>query len=96
MYIAYKFQIYQTQVGSTAVRLRLAHYTSWVKRWSKAMDFLQTIFQSNIFLLCIFEIKSYKKKLQNLTKTYDPVVTKSKGMLKTPEFDITYAISRIA
>ena len=31
-----------TQVGSPAVRLRLARCTAWVKRWSKAMDFLQT------------------------------------------------------
>ena len=28
-----------TQVGSPAVRLRLAHCTAWVKRWSEAMDF---------------------------------------------------------
>ena len=39
-----------TQVGSPAVRLRLARCTSWVKLWSEAMDFLQTIFKSNIFL----------------------------------------------
>ena len=45
----------QTQVGSPAVRLRLAHCTAWVKRWSEAMDFLQTIFKTNIFLLRIFE-----------------------------------------
>ena len=32
-----------TQVGSPAVRLRLARCTAWVKRWSEAMDFLQTI-----------------------------------------------------
>ena len=29
----------ETQVGSPAVRLRLAHCTAWVKRWSEAMDF---------------------------------------------------------
>ena len=45
----------QTQVGSPAVRLRLARCTAWVKRWSEAMDFLQTIFKTNIFLLRIFE-----------------------------------------
>ena len=44
-----------TQVGSPAVRLRLAGCTAWVKRWSEAMDFLQTIFKINIFLLPIFE-----------------------------------------
>ena len=27
-----------TQVGSPAVRLRLARCTAWVKRWSEAMD----------------------------------------------------------
>ena len=44
-----------TQVGSPAVRLRLARCTAWVKRWSEAMDFLQTIFKTNIFVLRIFE-----------------------------------------
>ena len=29
-----------TQVGSPAVRLRLARCTAWVKRWSEAIDFL--------------------------------------------------------
>ena len=33
----------KTQVGSPAVRLRLVCCTAWVKRWSEAMDFLQTI-----------------------------------------------------
>ena len=37
-----------TQVGSPAVRCRLARCTAWVKRWSEAMDFLQTIFKTNI------------------------------------------------
>ena len=32
-----------TQVGSPAVRFRLARCTAWVKRWSEAMDFFQTI-----------------------------------------------------
>ena len=31
--------ILQTQVGSPAVRLRLARCMAWVKRWSKAMDY---------------------------------------------------------
>jgi hypothetical protein len=44
-----------TQVRSPAVRLRLASCTACVKRWSKAMDFLQTIFKTNIFLSRIFE-----------------------------------------
>ena len=44
-----------TQVGSPAVRLRLARCTAWVKRWSKAMDFFQTIFKTNISLSGIFE-----------------------------------------
>ena len=38
-------QLY-TQVGSPAVRLWLASCTAWVKGWSKAMDFLQTIFKN--------------------------------------------------
>ena len=38
------------------VHLRLAHCTSWVKRWSEAMDFLQTFFKTNIFSLCILDI----------------------------------------
>ena len=42
------YLLYQTQVGSPAVRLRLARCTAWVKRWSEAMDFLQTIFKTNI------------------------------------------------
>ena len=29
----------KTQVGSPAVRLRLARCTAWVKRWSEAKDF---------------------------------------------------------
>ena len=45
----------ETQVGSPAVRLRLARCTAWVKRWSEAMDFFQTIFKTNISLLGIFE-----------------------------------------
>ena len=40
-------KINKTQVGSPAVRLRLARCTAWVKRWSEAMDFLQTIFKTN-------------------------------------------------
>ena len=38
---------WNTQVGSPAVRRRLARCTAWVKRWSEAMDFLQTIFKTN-------------------------------------------------
>ena len=38
-----------------AVRLRLARCTAWVKRWSEALDFLQTIFKTNIFLWHIFK-----------------------------------------
>ena len=36
----------KTQVGSPALRLRLARCTAWVKRWSEAMDFLQIIFKT--------------------------------------------------
>ena len=53
--------VLHTQVGSPAVHLRLACCTAWVKRWSKAMDFLQTIFKTNIFLLRIFERQQLKK-----------------------------------
>ena len=48
------YELY-TQVGSPAVRLRLARCTAWVKRWSEAMDFFQTIFKTNISLSGIFE-----------------------------------------
>ena len=41
----------QTQVGSPAVLFRLARCTSWVKRWSEAMDFFQTIFKITIVYL---------------------------------------------
>ena len=37
-----------TQVGSPAVRLKLVRCTAWVKQWREAMDFLQTIFKTNI------------------------------------------------
>ena len=49
------------------------------------MDFLQTIFKTNIFLSCILEIY-----IIMFDATYDPVVRNSKGMQKTPEFDATY------
>ena len=78
-----------TQVGSPAVRLRLARCTAWVKRWSEAMDFLQTIFKTNIFLLRIFENSQKKpstcqhmivavifrarKLLQNLWQIYESI-----------------------
>ena len=45
----------KTQVRSPAVRLRLARCTAWVKRWSEAMDFLQTILKTNTFLSPIFK-----------------------------------------
>ena len=56
----WSFKFRDTQVGSPAVRLRLAHCTAWVKRWSEAMDFLQSIFKTNIFLSRIFK-KMYGK-----------------------------------
>ena len=65
-----------TQVGSPAVRLKLARCTAWVKQWSEAMDFLQTIFKTNIFLLRIFENYYTKnaylesKVMQKLQKLY--------------------------
>ena len=46
----YNIYVFNTQVGSPAVRLRLARCTAWVKRWSKAMDFLQTLLQGEHFL----------------------------------------------
>ena len=42
--------LFSTLVRSPAVRLRLVRCTAWVKRWSEAMDFLQTIFKKNILL----------------------------------------------
>ena len=72
-----------------AVRLRLARCTAWVKRWSEALDFLQTIFKTNIFLLRIFENSQKKpstcqhmivavifrarKLLQNLWQIYESI-----------------------
>ena len=44
-----------TQVGSPAVRLRLARCTSWVKRWSKAMDFLETTYFQTKHLLIVHQ-----------------------------------------
>ena len=40
-----------TQVGSPAMRFRLARCTAWVKRWSEAMDFLLTTYFQNKYLL---------------------------------------------
>ena len=60
----------KTQVRSPAVRLRLARCTAWVKRWSEAMDFLQTIFITNsefvwcLILFCVWYVSS----LQMLSK----------------------------
>ena len=39
-----------TQVGSPAVRLRLARCTAWVKQWSEAMDSPQTISNNGLSL----------------------------------------------
>ena len=65
--IAFTHQkVYYTQVGSPAVRLRLARCTAWVKRWSEAMDFLQTIFKTNIFLLRILENRNSRKLSQSI------------------------------
>ena len=40
----------KTQVGSPAVRLRLARCAAGVKRWSEAMDFIQTIFKTYLLI----------------------------------------------
>ena len=53
--VNYFENVFLTQVGSPAVRLRLARCTAWVKRWSEAMDFIQNIFNTNISLSGIFE-----------------------------------------
>jgi hypothetical protein len=65
-----------TQVGFPAVRRRLACCTAWVKRWSEAMDFPQTIFKANIlqnydFLL---RFKSEAKISKKFTQNYDLVL----------------------
>ena len=52
---------FDTQVGSPAVRLRLARCTAWVKRWSKAMDFFQTIFKTNISLSGISRLSNIQR-----------------------------------
>ena len=65
-----------TQVRSPAVLLRLARCTSWVKRWSEAMDF-ETIFKINIFLSRILG-DLYGKKTQEFDITYVPVVMNQK------------------
>ena len=56
----------ETQVRSPAVRLRLARCMAWVKRWSEAMDFLLTIFKTNIFLLRILENRNSRKLSQSI------------------------------
>ena len=84
----------KTQVGSPAVRLWLARCTAWViKGWSKAMDFLQTIFKTNIFSLHKIQItrivlwpstKNQKccKNLQKFTQHNVPIVSiKSKAKI---------------
>ena len=55
------------------------------------MDFLQTIFKTNISLLDPVVTKSNgMKNPPEFDASYDPLVTKSKGMLKTPECDTLY------
>ena len=51
------------------------------------MDFLQTIFKTNISL--VTESKGILKTPE-FDASYDPVVNESKGMLKIPEFDASY------
>ena len=54
------------------------------------MDFLQTVFKTNIFLWpCSYQIKRYANSPE-FDASYDPVITESKGMQKTPEFDASY------
>ena len=55
------------EVGSLTC-LGLVCYTSWVKRWSKAMDFLQTFFIDKTLLWPISE-KTYVLE-QSLKETY--------------------------
>ena len=56
------------------------------------MDFLQTVFKTNIFLWpCSYQIKRYANSPE-FDASYDPIVTKSKGMQKSPEFDATISI----
>ena len=50
MLVSTKFKYNKTQVGSPAVRLRLTRCTAWVKRWSEAMDFIQTIFKTYLLI----------------------------------------------
>ena len=75
-----------TQVGSPAVRLRLARCTAWVKQWSEAMDSLKTIFKTNIFLSEIFE----NAKTPDFHAKYDLVSSIltciQKVCKKTPDF----------
>ena len=51
------------------MRLRLVRCMSLVKRWSEAMDFLQTFFKTNIFVAFSFDAR----KLTHLWQKYEPV-----------------------
>ena len=54
------------------------------------MDFLQTIFNINIFLLRILEIYMAKKQTPEFDVTYVPIVMNRKWVKKTPDFHEKY------
>ena len=64
------------------MRLRLERCTAWVKRWSEAMDFFQTIFKTNIFFIMDFRDLYYIGLEPDFHASEDPIVTESKGMQK--------------
>ena len=75
-------KFYQVRIkmqGSPEPRLRLAHCTSQVKRWSKAMDFLPILLQNKYFLSCILEkyiVKGQCSIRKNKLSTKNGVATK--------------------
>ena len=71
----------KTQVGSPAVLLRLTHCTSWVKRWSEAMDFLLARLWP-----CT---KKMRQKNSRIWRNICPYSYKSKVRQKSPKFDAT-------
>ena len=79
--------VHQTQVGSPAVLIRLARCTSWVKRWSEAMDFHAKtwpyIKNSNFYSKGMQKSPDVHAKIWPYIKNSN---LHSKGMQKSPDF----------
>ena len=71
--------------------LGLVCYTSWVKPWSKAMDFLQTFFLDKYFFIAhtrenILEINKARNWFKHIAPYYRFLLPKDFDA-KTPEID---------